>query len=63
MREQSPKPDNDDPNNESGRVSRSGTGAGISIANESESGGADPIPPGGDKPISREELARDKRKR
>jgi len=63
MREQSPKPDNSDPNNESGRVSRSGTSAGISVDNESSSGGAGPIPPGGDAPISREELEHDRRKR
>ncbi|HTW73161.1 MAG TPA: hypothetical protein VME47_25010 [Acetobacteraceae bacterium] len=62
MREQEPKPDNKDPKNESGRISRSGTSAGISVGNESSSGGADSIPPGGDEPISREELAREKRK-
>ncbi|HUN40464.1 MAG TPA: hypothetical protein VMU81_09255 [Acetobacteraceae bacterium] len=62
MREQAPKPDNQDPNNESGRISRTGTSAGISIGNDSSSGGADPVPPGGDKPISREELARERRK-
>ena len=48
MRDHSPQPDNKDPNNESGRISRSGTSAGISVANESTSGGSDPIPPGGD---------------
>jgi len=62
MPEQAPKPDNNDPKNESGRISRSGTSAGISVGNESSSGGAGPIPPGGDGPISREELAREKRK-
>jgi hypothetical protein len=63
MREQAPKPDNKDSKNESGRVSRSGTSAGISVGNESSSGGSDPVPPGGDEPISREELEREKRKR
>jgi hypothetical protein len=48
MREKEPRPDNSDPKNESDRVSRSGTSAGISVANESTSGGSDPIPPGGD---------------
>ncbi len=48
MQEQQPQPDNSDPNNESGRISRSGTSAGISVGNESSSGGSDPIPPGGD---------------
>lgn len=41
------RPANDDPRNESGRISRSGTGAGISVGSESQSGGSDPIPPGG----------------
>jgi hypothetical protein len=62
MREQTPKPDNKDSNNESGRISRSGTSAGISVGTDSSSGGADPIPPGGDESISREELAREKRR-
>ena len=61
MRDQKTQPDNRDPKNESGRVSRSGTSAGISVANESSSGGADPIPPGGDAPEPREQLDRDKR--
>jgi hypothetical protein len=63
MRKQAPKPDNKDPNNESGRISRSGTSAGISVGNESSSGGGNAVPPGGDEPISREELEREKRKR
>jgi hypothetical protein len=41
------RPTNADPNNESGRISRSGTSAGISIGSESTSGGKGPIPPGG----------------
>jgi hypothetical protein len=48
MPDPQPKPDNTDPRNESGRISRSGTSAGISIGSESTSGGEDPIPPGGD---------------
>jgi hypothetical protein len=63
MRDQQPQPTNDDPNNESGRISRSGTSAGISVANESTSGGADPIPPGGDAAVSRDEKARGKVKK
>jgi len=63
MRDKQPKPHNKDPRNESGRVSRSGTSAGISVANESSSGGADPIPPGGDQPVPREQLERDKPQR
>jgi hypothetical protein len=62
MRDQQPQPTNDDPKNESGRISRSGTSAGISVANESTSGGADPIPPGGDAGPSRDEKARGKAK-
>jgi hypothetical protein len=54
MREHQTKPDNDDPENESGRISRSGTSAGISVGNESSSGGADPVPPGGDATPKRE---------
>ena len=38
--------DEADRNAESGRISRSGTEAGISIGSESTSGGADPIEPG-----------------
>jgi hypothetical protein len=63
MRDQQPQPTNDDPKNESGRISRSGTSAGISVANESTSGGADPIPPGGDAAQSRDEKARGKAKK
>ncbi len=62
MRDQQPRPTNDDPKNESGRISRSGTSAGISVANESTSGGSDPIPPGGDAGQSRDEKARGKAK-
>ena len=58
MRDQQPQPTNDDPKNESGRISRSGTSAGISVANESTSGGADPIPPGGNAAQPRDEKAR-----
>ena len=47
MKETPVRPTNNDPNNESGRISRSGTGAGISVGSESTSGGSDPIPPGG----------------
>ena len=47
MKEKPVRPTNDDPRNESGRISRSGTQAGISIGSESTSGGKDPIPPGG----------------
>jgi hypothetical protein len=47
MPDKQPRPDNSDPKNESGRISRSGTSAGISVANESTSGGSDPIPPEG----------------
>lgn len=47
MKEKPVQPTNDDPRNESGRISRSGTEAGISIGNESTSGGEGPIPPGG----------------
>lgn len=54
------KPDNSDPNNESGRISRSGTSAGISVGNESSSGGADPIPPGGDEKEAADKLRKDR---
>ena len=47
MKEQPVHPTNDDPRNESGRISRSGTEAGISVGNESTSGGEGPIEPGG----------------
>lgn len=60
MREDHTRPDNNDPDNESGRVSRSGTSAGISVDNDSSSGGRDPIPPGGDAPLPRERLERDR---
>ncbi len=60
MRDQQPQPDNKDPNNESGRISRSGTSAGISVANESTSGGSDPIPPGGDATQPRKDKQRGK---
>jgi hypothetical protein len=59
MREQHTRPDNKDSTNESGRISRSGTSAGISVDNESSSGGSGPIPPGGDAPLPREEVARE----
>ncbi|HEY3846923.1 MAG TPA: hypothetical protein VGL95_07395 [Acetobacteraceae bacterium] len=67
MGDQQPRPGNNDPKNESGRTSRSGTSAGISVANESSSGGADPIPPGGDaaqprKDQTRKDQPRDKAK-
>ncbi|MGA3397889.1 MAG: hypothetical protein ABSC95_01615 [Acetobacteraceae bacterium] len=58
MRVQHPRPDNNDPKNESGRISRSGTSAGISVGNESTSGGADPIPPDGDAAQPRNDKAR-----
>ncbi len=48
MKEQPVRPTNADSDNESGRISRSGTDTGISVGNESTSGGHDPIPPGGD---------------
>jgi len=60
MRDQQPRPTNSDPTNESGRISRSGTSAGISVANESTSGGSDPIPPGGDAAQPRSDKARAK---
>ena len=47
MKEEPVRPTNDDPRNESGRISRSGTQAGISVGTESTSGGEDPIPPEG----------------
>ena len=47
MKEKPVHPTNDDPRNESGRISRSGTEAGISVGTESTSGGKDPIPPEG----------------
>lgn len=47
MKDKPTQPTNDDPRNESGRISRSGTQAGISIGNKSTSGGEGPIPPGG----------------
>lgn len=47
MKEQPVRPTNDDPKNESGRISRSGTSAGISVGNKSTSGGEGPIQPGG----------------
>ena len=47
MEEKPVRPTNDDPKNESGRISRSGTSAGISVANKSTSGGEGPIQPGG----------------
>ena len=59
MHEKHTRPDNKDPNNESGRISRSGTSAGISVDNESSSGGSDPIPPAGDGPVPHEEVARE----
>jgi hypothetical protein len=62
MPDQKPLPDNDDPNNESGRISRSGTSAGISVANESSSGGSDPIQPGGNAAQPRDEKAHGKAK-
>jgi hypothetical protein len=55
MAEQHVRPDNKDPQNESGRISRSGTSAGISVDNDSSSGGANPIPPGGDAPQHRDD--------
>jgi hypothetical protein len=58
MPDQRPQPDNNDPKNESGRISRSGTSAGISVANESSSGGSDPIPPGGDTAQPRKDKAK-----
>jgi hypothetical protein len=60
MQDQQPRPTNSDPKNESGRISRSGTSAGISVANESTSGGADPIPPGGDAAQPRSDKPRGK---
>jgi hypothetical protein len=62
MNDQEPRPTNKDPNNESGRISRSGTSAGISVANESTSGGSDPIPPGGDEAVRRDDKAKAKAK-
>jgi hypothetical protein len=62
MRESQPRLTNEDPKNESGRISRSGTSAGISVANESTSGGSDPIPPGGDASKARDDKARGQRK-
>jgi hypothetical protein len=62
MRDQQPRPNNSDPKNESGRISRSGTSAGISVANESTSGGSDPIPPGGDAAQPRNDKTRSKSK-
>lgn len=62
MTEQKPRANDRDPKNESGRVSRSGTSAGISVANDSTAAGADPIPPGGNAPEPREQLERDRRK-
>lgn len=62
MRDQQPKPGNKDPKNESGRLSRSGTSAGISVGTESSSGGSDPIPPGGDKKLPEAELERERNK-
>jgi hypothetical protein len=58
MRDQQPKPDNKDARNESGRISRSGTSAGISVANESSSGGSGPIPPGDDAARKQDDKAR-----
>jgi hypothetical protein len=62
MRDQQPKPDDKEPKNESGRVSRSGTSAGISEGSDATSGGNGPIKPGGDGPISRDELERERNK-
>lgn len=63
MSKQTSEPNNRDPDNESGRVSRSGTSAGIAVDNESTSGGRGPIPPGGDAPVPREEVERERHKR
>ena len=45
-RRQPARPADADRETESGRISRSGTEAGISIGSESTSGGSDPIEPG-----------------
>lgn len=45
-RKETARPADADRETESGRISRSGTEAGISIGSESTSGGSDPIEPG-----------------
>ncbi|HEY1933141.1 MAG TPA: hypothetical protein VGG99_14095 [Acetobacteraceae bacterium] len=45
-RSQPTRPSDADRDTEAGRISRSGTEAGISIGSESTSGGSDPIEPG-----------------
>lgn len=47
MKENPVRPTNENPRNETGRISRSGTQAGISVGTDSISGGEDPIPPEG----------------